>query len=180
MKRVSGSAGFTIIELVIAIVVLGYVLSAMTKMFMDLTVIGVQPEVRNIQALVAEDLMEEIRSKQYDEMLEKNANDNWSETLGIDSGETSGDTSTFDDVDDYAGLSESLTGTYAGYTRSVTVSYIDPSVDLTTPVTPPNPITTSGWTQELKLITITVSNVAAPNYVLRSLMGSARSRDDLY
>jgi len=86
-KDLSASRGFSLIELVIAIVVLGFALASLVKMFTDLSVVSVQPEYRNTQMMLAKELMEEIQSKRFDELTMKDGNGNWSGTLGVETGE---------------------------------------------------------------------------------------------
>lgn len=170
--------GFSLIELIIAIVVLGFVLSAMVKSFMDLSVMRVGPEYRHTQTMVGQELMEEIKSKRFDELSFKDANDNWSWTLGTDSGEVSTDKSTFDDVDDFDGWNEAMSTPYSGFTRTVDVSYVS-QADLNTPLAIPGSVTSS-WTPEYKRIQITVSNNAVADLVIVSIVSSARSRTKSY
>jgi len=121
-------------------------------------------------------LMEQVLSKRYDERLEK-VGGNWS-TLGPDTGEIPGDVSTFDDVDDFNGFSETLTGDLAGFTRSVVVQYVLPLLPDDNPYVPPPaaslrrrrengtawaampPVPVLDETENSKLITVTVAHPA--------------------
>ena len=106
--------------------------------------------------------------------LTKNANSNWSETLGVVTGETVGTKSTYDDVDDFHGWSETMSSPYSGFVRAVSVTYVDGTA-ISTPITPANPITTPGWTKNLKRVVITVSNAdVSTNYVIETLVSATK------
>ncbi len=85
------------------------------------------------------ELLEEIRLHKWDELTPSSlqAISLGTATLGPDSGETAADKTTFDDLDDFNGWTESppqdptmqsLTA-LTGYTRSVTVSYVDSNLN---------------------------------------------------
>ena len=103
--------GATLIELIVFIVVLGIAIPTLLGLFMQANYNTVDSEVVSNTTYVAEELMEEIRSKEYDDPDQTPG-------FGPESGET--DRSSYDDVDDYNGYSDIPT---AGYTRLVTVEY---------------------------------------------------------
>jgi len=131
-SRQMGERGHTLIELVIAIVVLSLALLGLVGLFFNLAVNNIKTKYRSAATVLAEELTEEIKSKRFDEAAARDASNNWS-VLGIDTGETSGTKSTYDDIDDYNGWNETLSSPNAGFTRAVTVSYVDAG-DLNTAV----------------------------------------------
>jgi type II secretory pathway pseudopilin PulG len=118
MKR-AGARGMTLIEMVMIIVVLGIAIPALMRSFADVSVRSVGSETLADQTFYAQGLMEEIRSKKFDE---KTASP-WTAPLTYESGETRSGTgaASFDDVDDYNGYSDSPA---PGYSRCVTVDYV--------------------------------------------------------
>src|SRR3989338_7748134 len=162
--------GFTILELAMSMLLLSFVLLSLIKVFGDISMLSVKPEYRNIQTMLAQELLEEIRSKRFDEVTTKDANGNWSSTLGVDSGETSGTKSTYDDVDDFNGYSETMSSPYVGFTRSVVVSYVAGS-DLDTSLTIPLPIS-DDWTPNFKKVTVTVSNSTVSSLTMETVVSS--------
>ena len=127
-----GQEGHTLIELIVSIVILGFALLGLLSLFFNLSVNNVKTKYRTAAYVLGNELLEEIKSKRFDERTAKDASFNWS-TLGIDTGETSGTLTTYDDVDDYNGLSQTAPSPNTGFTRAVTVSYVNPS-DLNTAV----------------------------------------------
>ena len=109
---------------------------------------------------LAEDLMEEILEKRWDESTPSGGGTipNGSKTAPASFGTAEGETrATFDDVDDYHGLSENppkdaagtaMTG-YDDFTRTVSVIYVDTSALNTSVTTTPRP--------DYKRIAVTVS-----------------------
>jgi len=127
-KRVKDSRsgrGHTLIELLIGMVILAFAILSLIQLFSNLSVQRVHASYRNNATLLAQELTEEIMSKKFDENGEKDINGNWS-NIGIDTGETSGDKSTYDDVDDFNGWSETMGSPFSGFTRTVDVIYVAP------------------------------------------------------
>lgn len=112
------NGGLTIIELVIVIVVLGLAIPPLLTSWADIGWRSVRSEVLADATFYAQALLEEIKSKRFDE----NGSSPWSSSLGPESGEsrTGTGTSAFDDVDDYNGCSDSPA---TSYNRSATVNY---------------------------------------------------------
>ncbi len=171
------SKGFGLIELIMAMVILGFSLTSLVKLYADLTFFSVQPDFRQRQITIAQETMEEVRSKQYDHLTVISADGNWSTTLGPESGETT--TDDFNDVDDYEGFSEVMTNPYAGFTRSVEVDYVAYGA-LDTPIAIPSPITTDWCADKAKRVVVTVSNTGITDYQMVSILTEARSREYLY
>ena len=111
MKRKS----FTLVELIAVIVILSLAIPTLLMMFTQANLNSITTESASKASYYAEALMEEIRSKKFDE----NDSSPWSSTLGPDGGEVS--RSDYDDVDDYNGYGDNPS---SGYTRSVSVEYV--------------------------------------------------------
>ncbi|MCB9799389.1 MAG: prepilin-type N-terminal cleavage/methylation domain-containing protein [Candidatus Omnitrophica bacterium] len=175
-KRSKGlcQKGVTLVELVMAIVVLGFVALSLTKLFGDVSTLGTQPDFRQTAVMLGQELMEEIKSRRFDELDAKTDTGNWSDAMGPDTGETAGDKSTYDDVDDFDGLTENMSSPFAGFTRTVGVDYVAAN-DLNTALTIPSPIT-DDWTPEFKRVQVVVSK-GSISTTLVTVVGSARSRN---
>ena len=123
--------GFTYIEILIAVVILGVVLIPMLNQFY----IGFRgnktAEILTQGANLGEDMMEEIKSKRFDESefpdpVTASAN------LGLDPGEAHSDRLHYNDVDDYTGLNNkppkdingNVLNDFSDFSRSVTVDYV--------------------------------------------------------
>jgi MSHA pilin protein MshD len=112
--------GITLIEMVAVIVVLSLAIPALLTMWADVAWRSVRSEAIGDAAFYAQQLMEEIKSKRFDE----NDSSPWTSNLGPEPGETitgTGDSS-FDDVDDYNGYSDNPA---IDYSRSCTVDYVE-------------------------------------------------------
>jgi prepilin-type N-terminal cleavage/methylation domain-containing protein len=166
-KDCTSKRGFTILELIIAMVVLGFALTSLLKFYTDMSVGSVGADFRNTQTLLVGELMEQVRSKRYDERTVKVGN-NWSTTLGVDSGETLGNADTYDDVDDFNGFTETLSAPYAGFSRSVTVGYVNAS-NLNTIVVNPSP------TPEFKKVTVIVTHNDVQDLKIDTVISSVKS-----
>ena len=141
--------GFTLIEVIIFIVLAGIILPLIFIPFMTGLKSYSTPEYVSTATFLGEELMEEIKSKSFEDP-------NDPPVFGPEAGETR---ATYDDVDDYNGLAETPTG-FAGYSRSVTVSYVDPEsnpLDLDAPVVGPT---------SLKRVLVTVTNAEIPDITL--------------
>jgi Tfp pilus assembly protein PilV len=147
MDTAGKEKGSTLIELLVGIVVLAFAILSLIQLFSNLSVSRVHASYRNTGTLLTQELMEEIMSKRFDEMEGKDASGYWS-TTGVDTGETAGNKSTFDDVDDFSGWSEALTGDFNGFTRTASVIYVAPG----------NLNTASTRDNEYKRITVQVYN----------------------
>jgi prepilin-type N-terminal cleavage/methylation domain-containing protein len=111
--------GLTLIELVLVIIVLSIAIPSLLRMWADVGMRSVRSEAMIDAAFYAQELMEEIKSKRFDEA----AASPWAAPLGPDSGESRAGTgnASFDDIDDYNGYNDSPA---AGYNRCVTVDYV--------------------------------------------------------
>ena len=148
MKQVSrkhpadAAQGFTLIEIVITIVILGMVAGIMVPFF-NAIVRSPDPVIRERAISLAQSMMDEIMAKRWDENTPMgggplNTNESARGTvaatpvanLGVDAGENR---TTYDDVDDYRSMPPEVdnftdqNGTafsLPGYQRQVTVDYI--------------------------------------------------------
>jgi MSHA pilin protein MshD len=124
--------GFTLIELVMTIVVLGIAVSGLMVYFIQGVGTSHQSQQRVVALTLAQDLMEEIDSKCWDNTAASSspcAGTVTPSTIGPDSGEGR---STYDDVDDFNGMNntppKSSQGAgmthFTGYTQKATVCYV--------------------------------------------------------
>ena len=156
--------GFTLVDLIIALTILAIAIPTILNAAAYVAQRGARSTTLLRANRLAQELMEEVVSVKFDELATKNANGNWSTTLAADTSTTgrdgtaneqAGNRATFDDVDDFNGFSEMLTGSFAGYTRSVTVAYVSPP-NLNTPLTIPNSVP-NNWTPDYKRVVVTVT-----------------------
>lgn len=121
MKLVIGK-GITLIEMVSIIVILGLSIPVLLRVWSDVAWRSSRSEVITDATFYAQQLMEEIKSKRFDE----NSETPWTNSVnfGPDTGEAANDADTFDDVDDFVGCTDARVTTPAtGYTRSASVEY---------------------------------------------------------
>lgn len=154
-----GNRGFTFIEVILAIVLLAIIMPGLLYVFVNTTVTASNADALPIATTLGNDLMEDIKSRKFDELDSKSASGNWSAPLGADTGEITTDKTTFDDVDDFNGWTQNFGSDFPGYNASVTVSYVA-SNNLNTSLTIPSPLPNS-WTPSYKRLEITISNGAA-------------------
>lgn len=122
--------GFTLIEVVMIIVILGIIMPGIMLYFITGVKDSAIPQRRTTAIFLAEALMEEIKSKRWDEVTTINATcSNATAVLGSDAEGRS----TYDDIDDFNGLSNTppqnsqganMTD-YQGFTQQATVIYVD-------------------------------------------------------
>ncbi|MBI1871335.1 MAG: type II secretion system protein [Chlamydiae bacterium] len=162
--------GLTLIEIVVAIGILALAMPGVMYYFLNWKSSLSEVRLRSLATQLAQDLMEEIASKKWDENRSQGPTTSPS-TIGPDTGEsryTAGLSTSYDDVDDYNGLSESppqnaqgvsLT-TFSGFARSVQVIYVN-STDLDTSVTGPTnnkriqvTVTWNGGSDSVQLVNV--------------------------
>ena len=107
------NGGLTIIELVVVIVVLGLAIPPLLTSWANIGWRSVRSESLADATFYVQALMEEIKSKSFDE----NSSSPWSSSLGPESGESRTGTgaSAYDDVDDYI-ISNGPLPNASGYT----------------------------------------------------------------
>ena len=102
--------GFSLVELVLAIVVMGIALAAATTLFVVTTRHSADPMIQQQAQLIAESYLDEILIKRFYDP----------DTNTVCTGTTAGETRlTYDNVCDYNGLNEAP---FAGYTVQVSVA----------------------------------------------------------
>jgi prepilin-type N-terminal cleavage/methylation domain-containing protein len=109
MKKIIFSRGITLIELVIAVVIVGIAVPVLVRNWADVTIRSVESETISDAAFYAEQLMEEIKSKRFDERTDPpwTAGNLFGAKRADESDEMNNRTR-FDDVDDYDGFTEPL------------------------------------------------------------------------
>lgn len=151
--RRSAGCGFTLLEAVIAMVLVGLVLVAAFHVLGGTTQATYLAAQHSTGLLLAEGLMAEVLAAEY-------ADPDPVPGFGPESGESGANRSGFDDVDDYHGWTatppQDTAGTalagYDGWTRSVTVEYA-PLAD---------PLDTVGSDQGIKRVTVTATYEGKP------------------
>lgn len=158
-----GQRGFTIIEMIIVIIVLGIALPPL--LFTVGETLEDNVKVRTIQTatVLGRSLQEEILSKRYDE----NTASPWSNPLGPNGGETR---ATYDDVDDFDGFTENPISGFTGYSSSVTVSYVDPDTTGLDTL-----LSDSNNTLDYKRIDVTITHALAGTLRFSGVMSRSRS-----
>lgn len=183
------SRGFTLIEMVAGMVVFGIVAAIVSSLLMPLTKQGFDPLWQTRAAEISQSLINEIAAKAFDENSDFVGGDvrcnessapscTTAGSLGPEPTETR---ASFDDVDDYHGLSLSGSGIvdaqgnaplvngesiYTGFTAEVSVFY-DDNMDGT------NDDTGTGlYIGNTKLITITVTTPSTDKIRISTLRGN--------
>lgn len=134
-------SGVSLIELLIVIVLLGTGFFSLLQVLTFSSDTRAEAEIRTVQATLSRDLMNDIRSKRFDE----NLTEQWSSPLGPEEAGSA----EFDDVDDFHGWTESAVPGFSPYSRSAEVVYVDPAGDLKSPVEGPT---------DYKLVTVAVGH----------------------
>lgn len=117
--------GLTIIELVVVIVVLGLAIPPLLTMWANVAWRSSKAEALADATFYAQELLEEVKSKNFDENEASAAPWTSSANFGPDAGENSNNRATFDDVDDFVGCTDTTVTTPASsYSRSVAVNYV--------------------------------------------------------
>lgn len=124
--------GFTLIEVIMVIVLLGIMLPGIMMYFIQGVKDSVDSQRRTTAIFLAEGLMEEIRSKRWDEVVGINATCSNASAIGADAEVRIG----YDDIDDFNGLNNTppidsqgaaMAANYGGFQQQVTVSYVNPA-----------------------------------------------------
>ncbi|MFH0790598.1 MAG: type II secretion system protein [Candidatus Omnitrophota bacterium] len=120
--------GITLIEMVTVIVVLAVSIPILLTTWADIAWRSSRSEVLADAAFYAQELMEEIKTRRYDEMTVSP----WTSAanFGSEAGENRNNKNTFDDIDDFVTsgpascTDPSVLTPAGGYTRSVSVDYV--------------------------------------------------------
>lgn len=132
------SKALTLIELIVIIIVLSVAIPVLLRMWADVALRSSRSEAIAEATFYAEELMEEIKSKDFVDPEDRN-----NPNLGPNSGE--GDRSDYDDVDDFNNY---LDYPATGYIRRSTVDYVSLNGTIWE---------TSASTTNFKRITVSVS-----------------------
>jgi MSHA pilin protein MshD len=121
MGTVRRNTGMSLIEMVVAIVVVGIAIPALTRNWVDVTTRSARSEAMSDAVFLGQQLMEEITARRFDE--EFNAPWTPKAQFGARRSDEHDETTwdKFDDVDDFDGYTNTTSG---GFTRSVSVDYI--------------------------------------------------------
>ncbi len=122
MRSHKNNRGVTLVEIVVSIVVLGIAIPPLIGLFSEIARATPDDTYQRAALSYAESLMEEIRSKNYEDPDEATGSFGTEEVART----------AYDDVDDYDGLSNSLPrhvdgsilADYGGFTRSATVNNV--------------------------------------------------------
>ena len=116
--------GLTLIEMVAMIVVLGIAIPPLLTNWADIAWRSARSESLADASFYAQELMEEIKSKRYDE----NGSAPWTPSTSFsatDPGESKANSATFDDIDDFVGCTDPLvTAPVTGYSRLANIDYV--------------------------------------------------------
>lgn len=157
----SRRGGFTLIEIVMIIVIASIAIPTLLVLLGQQARYGVEAEIQVSETNLAQQLMEEIRSKCWDELkIVAGACTGTSSggDLGLDPlsvpVETAGNPTTYDDIDDYRAGVPNISSGGITYTRTVQVCYVQDS-DLNN-VTPC--VDTQASATNYKRISVTVTD----------------------
>ena len=143
-SKSSIQGGFSLIELIVFMVVVGLAFSSMVLVYNQSVINSVDPTIRVQLAELAQSQLDEILARKYDENTPTGgipacgSQETGAPTCagpGLESGENINNESTLDDVDDFDGFSDTP---YPGYTRTVSVSQTGNAKQVTVTVSGPN------------------------------------------
>ena len=133
--RVRGSrnpGGFTLIEILLSLAILVLAVPILASVFPWGMRQPAEARERSQAVFLAQELMEEVCTRKWDENALPTGKKNSPSTLGRDGGEVEDDRSTFDDIDDFDGFDEDpmhdAVGTtldaFPGFWSEVQVNYV--------------------------------------------------------
>ncbi len=175
--------GFTLLELVLTIAVLGALTLILIPFYQAISH-SADPMLRQQAVGLGQAMMDEILAKKWDaatpsgggplNTLESSRGAAPASSIGADAGEVAANRHTWDDVDDFSGLSETNTFTdqnntsftLSGFSRQVTVTYI-PSNSNPITATAPAGFSAAAQATDSKRIVV---RVTAPNQEVFSLV----------
>lgn len=168
LQKRSSSGGFTLVELVLVIVLLGLSLPMLITVFGNLVKDSSSAILLNRSQGLLRDLVEEVHSRRWDDNLLVPAGGG-SAVLGAEAGEMR---VSFDDIDDYNGLNNSppagprggVMDFAVGYSRAVFICYVS-KMDFNTCIAGPS---------EYKRVSITVTSPDGEQIDLVEIMGNWR------
>jgi MSHA pilin protein MshD len=124
--------GFTLIEILLSLAILVLAVPILASVFPWGTKQPAEAREQSQAVLLAQELMEEVLTRKWDENATPPGKTNVPSTIGLDAGEVAGDRSTYDDIDDYDGFVDSpmhdALGTtlsaFTGFWSQVSISYV--------------------------------------------------------
>ena len=132
------SPGFLLLEAAVSNIILAVAIVSTVPIFILTLRANIACEEKLVATQLAIELMEEIRARKFDQNCPNIRPGTTIQTisaLGVDTGESSSDKTTFNDVDDFSGWTESpprepdgdSIPQFTGYARTVTETYLDPN-----------------------------------------------------
>ncbi len=155
MNYKKNKSGFTLIDTIIGIVIIGFALTSIITVISNLYVKSIRIETLAKGTTYANSVMNYIRVHRFDENYNTSGSP-WTYPLGQDGGD-------YDDIDDFIGADWSIPGySDIGYQATSNVFYVDHLINL---------IDACGYITDYKRIVVTVSHEELPNpIVLTSIM----------
>lgn len=156
MPTLKKDSGFSLIELIVSMAILALIFGIMFQVLTRHKLMSAKTEIYTKAVFLGNELMQEILSKNYDE----NPTSPWTSTdsLGLDTYDAN-----YDDIDDYAGYSNSSIPDFPGFTETIRVFYVWPNSSLDD----------SSYTRtDIKKIIVTVTHSEINPVILRTIMSS--------
>jgi len=152
---IANKRGMTLIEIVIVIVVLSIAMLPLLIMYSNVVSKSAEGQIVPMATLLAQDLIEEIESKYYDEVQVASDGPPWTQKQNLGPDKFESTKSDFDDVDDFKDWVEDPISGYPSYSSFVEVYYVNAD-DLDNHQNPDPPIPNDGFT-DFKKIIVTIS-----------------------
>lgn len=155
-KCLSENGGFSLIEVVIAMVLLALVYGTLFDVLTNQKFAAAKSEITVKSIFLCQELINRVIAKNFDE----NSEPPWTSTalLGVDAGDAY-----YDDVDDFAGYTNSNISRFPGFTEQVRVFYVDVSESLDDSVSA---------STDFKKIIVTISHNEMNDLNLETLVSS--------
>jgi len=120
LSRIKNESGMSLVDVIMGLVIIGVGFFTMLQIQGQLQNRSLKTEILMKGTTLARSYMEIVRSKRFDEQRQPP----YSTTLTAEES----DESDYDDVDDYNGFTKTDLSGYPGFSVSVRVFYVDPSV----------------------------------------------------
>jgi len=158
-RTMNGARGFALVDVMMSVLIVGIISVVLTGYYSVLFRVPVEIAVKNKANNLAGAAMEELKCRAWEEP-------SGPRPLGVDSGETAANKTTFDDIDDFNGYSESppryqdgaVMPGLSGYSVSFAVTYVDAALNATASAT------------DRKMISVTVKNKNIPKITLYTVL----------
>lgn len=156
IQRIKEEAGFSLVEVIVSMVILTMIYTMMFRVLSGQKSIGATSEVQLKAIFLGKELIHKVLSKNYDE----NQNSPWTHTnlLGQEV-----DDVFYDDIDDFAGYTNSSIDDFPGFTEKVRVFYVQPGGSLDDSVYS---------TTDMKKIIVTVTHSGIDPVVFETVVSS--------